>query len=243
LAAAPAPSGLDIKVRASDPLKPVVVLTNNSGKPCQVANTALGTIAVTSASQDGKAITPIPVDVGFLDRLDSLLAERLQTLAAGKSAEINIPVVKAGPTGQALEVVTWSDSGPFGSLFPIAKDMPLTLEVGYSVPLPPDEKTPLCAPGFSSGSLGGNASDDRPKWMRWAAIGAVVLLLLLVVVFLLMRRKKTAAAAVLFLLAGGGVLAHAKPALAVFDVDDSLQSAFDNCMAVFREHGPAHFLD
>src|SRR5512139_2474147 len=88
LVAAPAPSGLDIKVRASDPMKPVIVLTNNSGKACQVANTAVGTVSLTRVEQDGKAIVPIPVHVTFPDGLLSALAQRLQTLEPGKSVEV-----------------------------------------------------------------------------------------------------------------------------------------------------------
>jgi von Willebrand factor type D domain len=244
LAVAPAPSGLDIKVRASDPLKPVIVLTNNSGKACQVANTALGTVALTRVEQDGKAIAPIPINVAFPEGMETVLAKRLQTLEPGTSAELKIPIVKTGPTGQALEMVTWSEAGKFGSLFPIVANKPLTIDLSYSVAIPPGEKTRLCAPAFSSGSLGGTASAERPKWIVWAAAGAGALLLLLLAVFLLMRRKKTAAAAVLLLLAGAGMVAQAKPALADFQVDPSLRSAFDGCMATFREpgHDPAGLL-
>lgn len=245
LAAAPAPSGLDIKVRASDPLKPVIVLTNTSGKACQVANTAVGTVALTRVEQDGKTVVPIPVGVAFPDGLQTALAQRLQTLEPGKSAEIKLPVVKAGPTGQAIEMVTGSRDGAYGALFPVVAGKPLTLDLTYNVPLPPNEKTPLCQAGFSSGSAGEAASSGgRPKWMIWAAVGAGVLLLLLLVVFLLLRRKKTAAAVVLLLLAGLGMLTDARPALARISVDPSLQSAFDDCMTIFRQpgHDPAGIL-
>jgi hypothetical protein len=236
---------LDIKVRASDPLKPVIVVTNNSGKACQVANTAVGTVSLTRVEQDGKPIAPIPVHVTFPDGLLSALAQRLQTLEPGKSAEIKLPVVKAGPTGQALEMVTGGRDDTYAALFPITAGKPLTIDLAYNVPLPADEKTPLCAPGFSSGSLADKASTSRPKWMIYGAVGAGVLLLLLLVVFLLLRRKKTAAATVLLLMASVGLLTEAKPALAVFDVDPSLQSAFNDCMTVFQQpgHDPAHLLD
>lgn len=245
MAAAPPPSGLDIKVRADDPLKAVIVLTNNSGKACQVANTTLGTVALTRVEQAGKAITPIPIDVGFPERTDSLLSQRLQTLEPGKTAELKLPVVKAGPTGHALEMVTWSDAGAFGSLFPIVAGKPLSIDLAYNVPVQGDDKTPLCEPGFSTGSVSGGAgSSQRPKWMIWAAIGAGILLLVLLAVFLLTRRKKPAAAAVLFLLAGTGMLIHAKPALADYDVDPSLQTDFNDCMNTFRQpgHDPAGLL-
>ena len=53
-------------VRATDPAKPVVVLTNSSDQPCQVVTgSGLGTVAFTSVLQDGKAIEPLPIDVSF----------------------------------------------------------------------------------------------------------------------------------------------------------------------------------
>src|SRR5262249_21549421 len=160
-----------IKVRASDPLKAVIVLTNNSGKACQVANTTLGTVALTRVEQDGKAIAPIPMHVTFPDGLQTALAQRLQTLEPGKSMEIKLPIVKAGPTGQALEMVTGSLDSSYGSLFPITNGKPLTLDLAYNIPLPPNDKAPLCQAGFSSGSISDSGSASRPKWMMWAAIG------------------------------------------------------------------------
>ena len=242
---APAQSGLDVKVRATDPAKPVVVLTNSSDRPCQVVTeSGLGTVAYTSVTQDGRVIEPLPLEVSFSDGFELLLTGRLKTLEPGKSVEIPLSTVKGGPTGLALEMVTWSQgAGTYGALYPIGESKPLAIELTYSAPVTGDGKTPVCAAAHSKGIVGGG-DDVRiqdPKWIVYAAVagGLVVLLGLLVVVFLLRRRKRRAAGAVAMLIVAAlGISTHERPAYAtITNVDASTQAAFDNCMGVLHQPG------
>src|SRR5262245_15230352 len=94
--------GLEVTVRAGDPLAPVVVLTNTSGQPCQVAGTATGTVSLTEVSQDGHAVSPIPIFPNFDDDLGVFLTQSLQVLAPGASVQLPLRVVPAGKTGHAI---------------------------------------------------------------------------------------------------------------------------------------------
>lgn len=242
LPAQAAPSGLDIQIRGADSAKPIVILTNNTGRACQVVTgSPMGTIAITRAEQDGEAIQPLPLEVSFPDGLETLLTQRLQTVEPGKAVEVPLAVVKAGPTGTALEMVTWSRSaGTFGMLYPIAADKPLKLELTYSAPVTGDGKTPICTAAMTSGTAAQDAAEDRPQWLIWAAAGgALILLAVVLVVLLLLRRKRRAAAAVILLVAATlGFGAKQSPAYAtITGVDPSIQSAFDNCMTVLRQPG------
>ena len=131
----------------------MVVLTNSSDQPCQVVTgSGLGTVAFISVVQDGKAIEPLPIDVSFSDGMELLLTSRLKTLEPGKSAEIPLSTVKGGPTGLALEMVTWSQAaGTYGALYPIAEGKPLALEVTYSAPVTatPEHAARRCGAGSS----------------------------------------------------------------------------------------------
>ncbi len=240
---APASSGLEIQVRATDPAKAVVVLTNAGDQPCQVVGgSSLGTVAFTSVVQEGKAIEPLPVEVSFHDGMEQLLTSRLVTLEPGKSVEVPLSTVKGGPTGLALEMVTWSSgAGTFGALYPIAQGKPLSVEVTYSAPV--TGATRVCGAAHSKGTsaVGTGAATERPKWMVLGAVGggALLLAVVLLIIFMLRRRKRNAAAAVAVLMVAAlGLAAQQRPAHAtITNVDASTQAAFDECMSVLRQPG------
>jgi hypothetical protein len=254
-AAAPGPAagGLTLTVRAGDPLAPAVVLTNRGPADCQVATTALGTIALTRVEQDGVAVQPILVEPGFDEPVQRAVADRLRTLRPGGSVQVRLQTVPAGPTRHAVEVAPWSGgTAVLGMLYPVRPDRPLRLEAHYAWSVPPATGPPLCgaAAGSADSPATGTATGGRQRggvrWPAWAALGGALLLTALVAL-LLVRRRAGRVAAVLLVAAGtlAGQAWQARPAQARFLVDDTgLQQAFDDCMAVLRQpgHDPAGIL-
>jgi hypothetical protein len=243
-----AESGLVVTARTVDPLAPVMVLTNRAAAACQaVGGSSLGTVAYTRVEQGGTAVEPIPVQVTFPDQVDYAMARRLVTLQPGQSVEVPLAVVPIGPTGHALEMVTWSEAaGPFAALYPLRREGALAIQLTYQIPIAGDRSTPLCAVVAQSplsGAAGGPAAGWR--WVFWVAIAVAVLLLALVVFLLRRRRRATAAAVLLPLVVLVGFAAWERPAHADITVTDpSLQQAFDDCMGVFGQpgHDPAGIL-
>jgi hypothetical protein len=244
-----AEAGLAVTTRTTDPLAPVMVLTNRGTQACQaVGGSSLGTVAYTSVEQGGAAVSPIPIDVTFPDQVDTVMAHRLVTIVPDQSIEVPLTVVPIGPTGHAIEMVTWSEAaGPTAALYPLRREAPLTVQLTYQIPIASDTSTPLCAviaQSPRSGTAGGSAAGWQ--WVVWVAIAVAALLLLALVLFLLRRRRRAAAAAVLVpLVVLVGFAVPERPAHADITVTDpSLQQAFDDCMDVFSQpgHDPAGVL-
>jgi hypothetical protein len=236
-------AGLEVSARTADPDRARVVLTNRGTQPCQVATTSLGTVALTRVDQGGTGIAPILIDVHFGEAVDRYLTTRLHPLAPEETIEVPLRVVAVGPTGHALETVAWSAStAPIGSLYPIALDQPLDLELTYAVPAAAPEGTPLCAPAAGATAEG---EVTRGQWWPVAVAVAGVLLALLALFVLVGRRRTRKAGAVpatlaVALLATGLVVLEwstmPTPAHAVIEVDDSLTDAWADCSATL--HGP-----
>ena len=246
-------AGLQVSVSGTSSA-PELVLTNASGTPCQVADTALGTTSFDQVSQQGHAIAPTQFSVTFDDSVTHYLAARLRTLAPGGSLRVPLRVVPFGSTGSALETVAWSQTvAPLGSLYPIKAGQPVQLAVAYTVPVASSGSVPICAVGAAAGAavtLGGNAANGGSRWL-WPAIGAGIAVLLLVaalVLFLLLRRRRARAAAnlllILALTIAGSIRAvvAAPPASADVSVSSDIASAWAPCASIFNgpNGDPAH---
>jgi hypothetical protein len=237
----PASSGADlvVSVRADNALAPVVVLANRGSAPCRVAATLFGTASATHAAQNGNPITPIPVDVVTGDGLDRLIGGRLRTLAPGGSIELPVPVINVGPTGHALELVSWSAAGgTSGTIVPVVAGKPLDLGVRYAVPVAVPDSPRLCTAAASTGRAwyGGVA--------RWAAVSAAALFLALVVVLVLVARRRhrsragLLAALVVLALLSLEARAPVPPAFATITLGDkALEQRYNGCVSTFSSTG------
>jgi hypothetical protein len=228
--------GLAATVDGSDPLGPVLTLTNTGDEPCQIAETTLGTIAVTAVEQDATPAVPVPIDVAVEDGLQ--LNTRLTTLEPGSSARLPLRVVPIGHDEYALEAVSWSETaGAYGALYPIRTGDPVAIVLTYSVPFPVTDGPPACEPANATVELASGTSGTA-RWILVGGIAAGVLIVgLILVAVLLTRRRRAGAAAVVVLFSIAVVLWHPDEARADYTVDSDLQSAFDACMAIFREPG------
>ncbi|GIG13111.1 hypothetical protein Cme02nite_14430 [Catellatospora methionotrophica] len=189
---------LAVTVRGDDPLATVLVLANRGDAACQVVTSTYGTLAVTRLEQDGVAVTPLALETSFAESLDTVLAERLHTLEPGAEVEVPLRAIPIGPTGHAIEIVTWSaGAGAFGSLYPVKAGVPLRLEFTYAVPIVPESGPAACAPLAGAGTTDATNGTGRP-WWHWAILAGVgVLVAALAVVLLLVpnRRRRQRATA------------------------------------------------
>ncbi|GHJ44001.1 hypothetical protein Cs7R123_13430 [Catellatospora sp. TT07R-123] len=242
--------GLTVAVRATDPLAPVVTLTNGGIEPCQVAATELGTLTITALAQSGQAAAPIVFSPGFDEPLATAIRQQLRTLEPGQSVELRPAVVPLGPTGHALENIAYTGPvAPTGLLYPVRAGVPLELAVTYAIPIPVGSGPPPCvvtgAAVIAAPAAQPQAAGTRGR-LLWAAVAVGALLLLILVVWLLRRRRRGAAAATLIVLA---VLSapgwSQQPAEAVVVIrDPSIQAAYDGCIGVLQQpgHDPAGIL-
>ena len=236
--------GLEVRIRADDPLAPVLVLTNRGATACAVVAGSLGTTVLTRVEQGGTAITPTGFDAGVHDGLDHQLTTRLRTLAPGASLDIPLRVIPIGPTGHALETIAWSPHAALGAFYPIEAGRPLVLEATYAVPVTPEDGTVLCgsAAGVSSAGNGPAAThSDLRRWVVVAVVGVVLLTGVLALILLVGRRRRRlgaglAGALVLLSFVGLPVVA-APPAEATITVDPSLARAWNDCSATLHGSG------
>jgi hypothetical protein len=182
---------LAVTVRGDDPLATMLVLANRGDAPCQVVTSTYGTLAVTRLEQDGVAVTPLPMETSFEESLETVLAKRLHTLEPGASTEVPLRAIPIGPTGHAIEIVTWSaGAGAFGSLYPVKPGVPLRLEFTYAVPIVPESGPAACAPLAGAG-VPAEAVDAGRPWWHWAVLaGAVGLVLVLLAAVIVKRRGR-----------------------------------------------------
>jgi hypothetical protein len=224
-------SSLKASVRTTDPLKPTLVLTNISTEPCQVVQSSLGTVAITKVLQDGKEITPLPLNVSFDEGLKPILAKTLHTLKPNETVEIPLQILPY-QSGHALQAITWSpDAGAFGMMYPLQANKPYTVEVTYSSPIPVANGAPLC--GMAAGTNG--SSSDFSSTIKPYALGIALIFLLLFIVWLVRSKwRKTAVTTMLIVvcLATG----MNKPVQADYSVPESGLGPFDECMALLERY-------
>ena len=180
------PQGLLLSLRNTDPVKPVLILTNSGTTPCQIATTDLGTVTITKLVQEGNEITPVPINAAFDDGLEDLIKKNLKTLKPGESFELPLQVFPYN-SAHAVQSISWSsDAGANGMIYPFDSQKPYILETSYKIPVHISEGYPLCEvagptekPGF-----------DISKYSNHIAIGIGLLILFLILLLVLRSKKK-----------------------------------------------------
>ncbi|WP_345627014.1 VWD domain-containing protein [Rugosimonospora acidiphila] len=231
-------TGPELAIRADNVRSPVVTVTNRGTEPCAVVANALGTITLSRVTQNGAVVEPVATLPSFDDDLGYQLRADLRTVPPGGSVDLPLPVVPAGPTGVALQTVSWTPQLTAGSLYPVDPAKPLRLDVVYQAPVEAANGTPMCG---RAQAIGGPAdSGSGPRWTIW--VGGVIagLGVAAVVVLLLRRRRPAAAGTALALLAVTvavlGPVAPAAHAKITF-ADQSIADAAGPCMKSFRSYG------
>src|SRR5262249_35428411 len=80
---------------------------------------------------------------------DVVIADSLKTLAPGASETIKLSVAPAGPSGHAIQTVTWGPTASLGALYPVAAGGALDLTATYAPPA--IDTTALTATGAPTG--------------------------------------------------------------------------------------------
>jgi len=219
---------LHAEIQSDTPEKAALVLKNTSSAACQIANTAMGTTAITKVTQNGHDIKPTLLDSGFDEGLDKTLGDTLKTLKPGESVTLPLREQKNGNT-VSIQSVVWSAAGDVVTLYQVDARAPLQMELNYSVPVAPISGAPLC------GAV--QASSGSTSYFIWYIVGGSILFVLIVLIlwFLLKKRKHKQVVAVVAVLAFGWVLWHTAPtANATITVPPSMQSQWDACMATLQ---------
>jgi hypothetical protein len=219
------------RIKAKDPLHPVLTLQNSSETDCQVVESATGTVAITEVRQDGKTIEPLALGSSPSDSLELQLPKQLKTLKPGQKLDIPLDVYPFGKD-HSLEAVTWSpDTGAFRTIYKIQPNKPLQIALTYDVPLAGTEGAPIC--GLAHASTIGDKSALRQP-ITFSLIAAALIALL---VWIIKNRRRLKALLPLFVLLGLiGVMWHAPSARADYIVPPEIQRDFDYCMGIFREN-------
>jgi hypothetical protein len=188
-----------------------VRLTNLGAAACGLAATADLTLAVTSATVDGKALTPVYVKANPIDGAGSAVARRTSSVAPGGAVSFDVDTAGV----QALPVSIGLDDGSeLTALWPLSADGRYELSLSYAMPAV-NTPTAACA-GTSdaatvSFTIGGAARRSLP-WLLFAIVAGGVLVMLVLAGLLLARsrrrqRSNTGAAAALVLLVAAGIVA------------------------------------
>lgn len=226
-------AGLLVKTNSTDALKPVVTLTNSGTTPCQIATTDLGTITITKFLQEGKVITPVPINAAFDDGLEDLIRKNLKTLKPGEHFEIPLQVYPYN-SAHAVQSISWSsETGTNGMIYPFDSKKPYALETRYSVPFLISEGDPLCEVAPATETPGAAIT----KYSNQIAIGVGLLLFLLIVFFVLRskkRRKGIATSVLFFAVLSTNILSP--PVQAEYTIPESAGPIFDNCLAVLERY-------
>lgn len=225
---------LSASIRNTDLLKPVLVLTNTSSKQCQVVQSAIGTVSVTKAIQDGKEISPLPITVAFDDGLEVQLANKLQTIQPGKSIEIPLQIVPY-KDGQALQSITWSkETGAFGTIYPLTSNKPYSLGITYVAPITGTNGIPMCGIVMGkSDSAFDTASVIKPAGI----IGGIILLVMIIIwLFRLKKHKHVAKVIILIVVLLSSSSGINRQVQADYSVPSSAVGQFDECMALLDRY-------
>lgn len=222
-----ADSQLSANLQSDAPEKTTLTLKNTSDAACQIANTAIGTVAITKVMQDGHDIKPALIDSGFSEGLDQTVGDTLQTLKPGESVTLPLRTQKNGNT-VAIQSIVWSGTDDVVTLYQVDANAPVQMELNYSVSVTPAGGVPIC------GAV--QATSTSTNTLVGYVVGGVIILLLLIIIvwFLLKKRKHKPVVAIVTLLAFGWAIWHAPAANATISVPPSIQSQWDSCMATLN---------
>jgi hypothetical protein len=228
--------GTELTVRGTDARSTHIHLTNRTTAPCQVATTALGTVAVTHVDQGGAAVAPQAFYPSFEEDLNVFLRHNLKTLQPGESIDIPLRTVEAEPVGFGIEAITWAPMLSLGSVYAVDPARPVHLEINYALPISV-EGAPACPAAFGSGSVS-PGTQKMANWLIWALIAAGIAVVLVVIVVLLRRRRGVVSASVVLVLVLAGALGVApRPANADIVPDADTKAAWEDCLKLFSQPG------
>lgn len=222
-------------INSQDPASSKLVLKNTTATACRVANTAVGTVAITKVMQDGKEVKPSPMELSFEDGLEQTLPAQLKTLQPGESLSIPLQATKSGDK-IGLQSLVWSrDGGTLGMIYMVRPDRPLRIELNYSVPIDSPTGVPICDTVHAS-----NVDKTTWTWRGTLVLVLIIVMLLIGMVMLILRRrnKKTSIKPAMTILAIAGSITmlnlFTQPAVAQVTVPDSVRGEWDACMATLE---------
>lgn len=232
-------SGLKATINAAQAVGSKLTLTNISGKACQVATTARGTVAVTSVKQKGVPIQPIVATSSGAEDIGYLLQQQLKTLQPGHAVDLKLPVYKVGQ-GHVLRATTWSaGSGSFTTEYRVTGNEPLELELNYGLPITPAKGPTACAAIFASTDSRNGALFDGPIPMAIVAVAGICVLAL--VAWLIYKRRRhtrplpiTSAIIAGMMLGLGLWLQHTPSVQADVTVPPDVQATYNGCIDTFN---------
>ena len=227
-------SQLSATIESDDPLKTRLVLKNSSAAACQIADTATGTIAITSLTQNGQPITPTPLDVSFQDSPEIMLRAKLKTLQPDESIQIPLRATKSGDN-IAIRPVTWSqDGGALGFLYLVKSNAPIQIEANYSVPIESDTKIPVCGTAHTS-------VIQKTNWTKQITLILAIIVALIILILIIWlhkhHKKKPVIALALAVISGALLLGFSQQSVhAQVTVPSEVQSDWNSCMATLRSN-------
>jgi hypothetical protein len=205
---------------ADDDGRPVALLTNTNTRPCRVAASALGSVAVVSASQGGTDIEPVAAELSFGEEPRHRIATTLKVLEPGQSTELRLPMLPRGDTRHLLTAKLATSGGSTAWLHSVTHGRPLDVALRYELPLTPrDGGPPACDPATAAGrvDLRAPTGDDPVPWVPIALAGGAGVVVLAIGV-LLFRHRRARAMIVTAVLAGAVLHGVATPPDAAADI-------------------------
>jgi hypothetical protein len=224
------------------------VLTNRGPRACRVAAGALGSVTVTRAEQDGRAIAAVPAEITFPREPRQQVADRLRVLEPGRSVELRLPASPGGGKGpELLSTRLSSATGSVAFRYPVTPGRPIDVAIRYELPVtPPGDGPPACAAASARGTVAPEDGRRVPGPLVVGAAGVGAGLVAVVLVVVLVRRSR-AAAVVTALIVVSVLQAIATPrdAAADLEISPALAAAYGECAKAFTSPGgdPAGLFD
>jgi len=235
-AQAAASGGLELTVGGADARSVVIHLTNRGSQACQVAATAVGTVALTHVDQGGPAVTPDVRYPSFDEDLSVLLRHHLKTLQPGQSIDIPLRTESREPGGLGIETITWSPMLSLSSFYPVEAAKAVHLEANYALPISV-EGPPACPAAVGSGAVL-PGTQKMANGLIWVLIGAGIVVALVGIVILVRRRRRVVTAGVVLLLAlTGAVGATSTRAGADIIPTNDVKAEWEKCLMLYAQPG------
>lgn len=229
-------------------------LTNQGSAPCQVVAIADGTVDVTAATKDGKALTPTFLGQSHYFGYEQATSGALTTVNPGASTTFDLVGITAPGRGEDSMALPAADPTADGdslvAMWPVAAEGSYSVSVAYTL-APIDGATPAaCAGATSVATVAFTVGPGSPgfPWL-WVILGAAGLLVLILIVLFLVRRGRTRAAAfaVLAILTAAGLTVteprQASAELIVGGAGTEFGIRANGCVSAFQVNDPAKLMD